>query len=153
MNKIRGIRFYLANLIFLAGLCITGNCLAQDVHTEVPNLVGTWTGEARGEALTSGETLGSKTHWSREFSHVNFEYVVTAQEGRFIRGIMRSPKATEHFRAFISQDNKILFADEDGSAEGWILGRNRIYFLYRHITPSETVVAVSVWTRKSQVNQ
>lgn len=115
----------------------------------IPNLVGTWSVKAEGGVITKGGAAGAKTHHSGEFSTINAEAVVTKQQGRVLHGTFTSPKATESFIAVISMDNKSFFlADEDGIMEGKIVNKDKINIVYRHVTPTDTVVAVGIWTRK-----
>ena len=41
-----------------------------------------------------------------------------------------------------------FLADEDGIMGGTIVNKDKINFVYRHITPTDTVVAVGTWTLK-----
>lgn len=121
-------------------------CLAE---TGIPAMVGIWSVKAEGGVIAKGDAPNSKTHHSGEFSKLNAEVVVTKQQGRVFRGTFTSPKATESFVGVIGMDNKSIFtADEDGFAEGKIVNKNNITIIYRHVTPSDTVVAVGTWTRK-----
>jgi len=130
-------------VVFLLGV---GNCFAESA---IPNMVGTWTVKAEGGVLLKGSTSGAKTHHGGEFSTLNAEAVVTKQQGRVLHGIFKSPKATENFIAVIGQDNKsFYYADEDGSLEGKIVSKDKMEIIYRHVTPSDTVVGVGTWTRK-----
>jgi len=130
-------------LIFLFG---TGVCLAD---SNIPNLVGTWTVKADGAVITRGNAPGAKTHHSGEFSVLTAEATVTKQQGRALHGTFKSQRATENFIAVIGTDNKsVYFADEDGFMEGKIINKNKINMIYRHVSPSDTVVAVGTWTRK-----
>jgi hypothetical protein len=62
---------------------------------------------------------------------------------------VKSPRATEKFVAVIAMDNKSFYlADEDGFMEGQIRSRDKINIIYRHSSPTDTVVAVGAWTRK-----
>ena len=80
---------------------------------------------------------------------VNAEAIITKQQGRIIHGSFKSSRATKNFIAAIGQDNKtIYYADEDGFLDGKIIDKNTIEYVYRHVTPADTVVGVGVWTRK-----
>ena len=129
--------------VFLLG---TGTCFAESA---VPNMVGTWTVKAEGGVLVKGNASGSKTHHSGEFSALTAEAVVAKQQGRVLHGIFKSPKATENFIAVIGPDNKrFYYADEDGTMEGRIVNKDKMEMIYRHVTPSDTVVGVGTWIRK-----
>jgi hypothetical protein len=99
--------------------------------------------------IAKGNASGSKTHHSGEFSTLTAEAVVTKQQGRVLHGIFKSPKATENFIAVIGPDNKrFYYADEDGTTEGRIVNKDKMEMIYRHATPSDTVVGVGTWIRK-----
>ncbi|MCX5817809.1 MAG: hypothetical protein NTX75_16470 [Proteobacteria bacterium] len=130
-------------LVLLLG---SGICFAD---SNIPNLVGAWTVKAEGAVLVKGGAPGPKTHHSGEFSVLTAEAIVTKQQGRVLRGTFKSPRATEDFIAIIGTDNKsFYYADEDGFMEGKIINKDRIDMIYRHVSPSDTVVAVGTWTRK-----
>jgi hypothetical protein len=130
-------------LSFWAGAAL---CFAE---SGIPDMVGSWSVKAEGGVITKNSAAHAKTHHSGEFSKLNAEVVVTKQQGRVFHGTFTSPKATESFAGVIGMDNKSVFiADEDGFAEGKIGNKNKINFIYRHVSPSDTVVAVGTWTRK-----
>jgi hypothetical protein len=65
-----------------------------------------------------------------------------------MHGTFKSNRATENFVAAIGYDNKTIYhADEDGFFEGKLIDKDTIEFVYRHVTPTESVVAVGVYTR------
>jgi hypothetical protein len=123
-----------------------GVCLAD---SGIPNLVGTWIVKTEGGVLSKGDSPGAKTHHSGEFSTLTAEAVVTKQQGRVLHGTFKSPKATENFIAVIGMDNKsFYYVDEDGFLEGKIVSKDKLGVVYRHVTPTDTVVGVGTWTRK-----
>ena len=64
-------------------------------------------------------------------------------------GILKSPRYTERFAGVISVDEKTFaYADEDGSLDGKIINNNLIEVVYRHISPTESVVSSGTYTRK-----
>jgi hypothetical protein len=133
-------------LALSVGIFLTAVCFAE---SGIPNLVGTWTVKADGAVLVKGAAPGAKTHQSGEFSALNAEAVVTRQQGRVLHGTFTSPRATENFIAVIGLDNQSFsYADEDGFMEGKIISKEKIQLVYRHTTPSDTVVGVGTWTRK-----
>jgi hypothetical protein len=143
MLKMKRSAVIITVFVFLLG---TGTCFAESA---VPNMVGTWTVKAEGGVLVKGNASGSKTHHSGEFSTLTAEAVVTKQQGSVLRGIFKSPKATENFIAVIGPDNKrFYYADEDGTMEGRIVSKDKMEMIYRHVTPSDTVVGIGIWTRK-----
>jgi hypothetical protein len=134
----------IAVLAFLLG---AGSCFAE--NSAIPDMVGTWTVKTEGGVLLKGSAPTQKTHHAGEFSTLNAEMVVTKQQGRVLHGIFKSPKATEKFIAVIGMDNKSLYyADEDGFMDGKILNKDEINVVYRHVSPSDTVVGVGTITRK-----
>ncbi len=123
-----------------------GICFAD---SGIPNLVGTWTVQAEGAVLLKAAAARVETHHSGDFSTLKAEAVVTKQQGRVLHGTFKSSKVTEKFVAVIAMDNKsIYFADEDGFMEGQISSKDKINVIYRHSSPTDTVVAVGTWTRK-----
>ena len=130
-------------LVLLLG---TGVCLAD---SGIPNLVGTWIVNAEGGVIAKGDAPGAKTHHSGEFSTLTAEAVVTKQQGRVLHGIFKSPKATENFVAVIGTDNKsFYYVDEDGFIDGKIISKDKLDVVYRHVTPTDSVIGVGTWTRK-----
>lgn len=140
-------------LVLSAGLCAASESNAAD---KVPDMVGTWVCEARGEsrAHTEGGALAAKTHIPKELGTVTLQLSFTSQEGRTLRGTVTSPRATEKMEAFIPRQagdihfpNRIIFNDEDGIGDGFIVG-NRIFYIYRHVNESDMTVVSGVCTRK-----
>lgn len=133
-------------IVIMAFLVSASFCFAE---SGIPNLMGTWSVKAEGGVITKGGATGAKTHHSGEFSALTAEAVVTKQQGRVLHGTFTTPKATESFIAVIGMDNKsFFFSDEDGFLEGKIVNKDKINAVYRHVTPTDTVVAVGTWTRK-----
>ncbi len=131
-------------LIFLLGVSV---CLAD---SDIPNLVGTWTTKSEaGLLIKKGNEPGPKTHHTQPFSSLNAEAVITKQQGRIMHGTFKSDRATENFVGAIGLDNKTLYCSyEQGFLEGKIIDKDTIQIVYRHVTPTDSVVAVGVWTRK-----
>ena len=134
-----------AGLVFLAvlsaSLCLAGS--------EIPNLVGAWEVKSEGGVIIRGDKTGKSTHWEAKQTSLKADMEITKQDGRVLFGIFRSSRATEQFIAVIGHDNKTLYyVDEDGFADGRIINKDKIEFVYRHVTPTETVAAVGVYTRK-----
>jgi hypothetical protein len=143
MNTIKQIIILIVVSVFLSG---AGLCFAESA---IPNMVGSWNVKAEGGVLLKGSASGAKTHHSGEFSTLTAEAVVTKQQGRVLHGIFNSPKTTEKFVAVIGPDNKsFYYADEDGMIEGKIVSKDKMEVIYRHVTASDTVIAVGSWTRK-----
>ncbi len=143
MDHMKRVAVAIIVLVFLsgAGICYAGSA--------IPNMVGTWSVKSEGGVLLKGSASGSKTHHTGEFSSLSAEAVVTKQQGRVLHGIFKSPKVTENFIAVIGQDNKSFhYADADGFIDGKIVGKDKVEVIYRHVTDSDTVIAVGTWTRK-----
>jgi hypothetical protein len=88
-------------------------------------------------------------HHQAEFSKFKGEAVVTKQEDHIVHGVITSPRAKENFIGAITMDNKQFFyADQDGILDGDFVDNDKLYTVYRHVTPSDTVIAIGVWTRK-----
>lgn len=133
-------------IVIMAFLVGASFCFAE---SGISNLMGTWSVKAEGGVITKGGATGAKTHHSGEFSALSGEAVVTKQQGRVLHGTFTTPKATESFIAVIGMDNKgFFYSDEDGFLEGKIVNKDKINVVYRHVTPTDTVVAVGTWTRK-----
>ena len=129
-------------LIAILGVSV---CMAGP---DIPNLVGTWTTKSEGGLLLKGKEPGPKTNWKDAFGTLNGEAVMTKQQGRIIHGTFKSPYATKNFIAAIGLDNKTIYwADEDGFLDGKIIDKDTIQIVYRHVTPTDSVVAVGVYTR------
>jgi hypothetical protein len=124
----------------------TGLCLAEST---IPNLVGTWDVKSEAGTLFRGTTPGAWTHHTAPRSALTAVAVFTKQEGRILHGTFTSPRATENFVAVIGLDNKTLYyADHDGFLDGTLISNDKIQSIYRHVTQSDTVVALGTWTRR-----
>lgn len=132
--------------LLIATLFCVSVCLAD---SDIPNLVGTWVVKAEGGLQLKGNEPGPKTHHTQPFSTLNAEAVITKQQGRIMHGTFKSHRATENFVGAIGLDNKTLYCSyELGLWEGKIIDNDTIQTVYRHATPTDSVVAVGVWTRK-----
>lgn len=127
-------------LLFSASASLAG--------TPLPSLVGTWVVKATGGTLVRGDKTGKTAHWEKGQTALDAEAVITEQKGRVVYGVLTSKKSRENFIAVISDDNKLYFADEDGMLEGKIIDQDTLEVIYRHVTPTETVVSIGTWTRK-----
>ena len=113
------------------------------------SFVGTWSMKSEGGVLVRGEKTSNTTHWEKQQSTIEGEIVITEQKGRVMYGFFTSNKiAKESFVGVIGNDNKIYFADADGFFEGMIINADAIEIVYRHVTPTDTVVSIGTWTRK-----
>lgn len=139
--------------IFLVG---TGVCFAGPA---IPNLVGTWTADTVGAVMVKGDDPATGSMHGGEsaafsengkIKHIarQAKVVVTAQKGRVLHGTFVSAKATENFVMVIGWDSKTVYlADHDGFMDGTIVNKDRINFVYRHVTPEDTVASAVTWKR------
>ena len=136
------------------GLCVllivlafgTGVCFAEP---DIPNLVGTWSVQAEGTVLPKGSVPWELTHYKGEFGAITASIIVNEQRGRIFHGTFRSLKATENIIGVIGWDNKsISIVDQDGFVDGMLVNNDTISYIYRHITPNDSVVAAGTCTRK-----
>ena len=73
---------------------------------------------------------------------------VLSQNDRVIRGVFKMPGIAEPFSAVIGYDGNIHLVDEDGFADYRLVNKNRLEGVYRHVTPEDSVICVSIWTRR-----
>jgi hypothetical protein len=115
----------------------------------IPNLVGTWKVQSEGATVLHSDNYSTKTHHPSQFTALTAEAIIQKQEGRGVVGIFKSPRYSERFAGVISVDGKTFtYVDEDGSLDGKIINNNLIEVVYRHISPTESVVASGTYTRK-----
>jgi len=118
-------------------------------NSPIPNLVGSWKVETEGATILHQENYSNRSHHTNQFTTLNAEAVIQKQEGRRVIGIFNSPRYSEKFAGVISVDGKsFAYVDEDGSLDGKIINNNLIEVVYRHISPTESVVASGTYTRK-----
>jgi hypothetical protein len=131
----------LSLLLFGAPLALAGS--------EVPNMVGTWTVKSEAGLMVRGSAPASTTHHKDAFSALDAEATITKQQGKIFFGTFKSSRASEDFVAAVGHDNKsFIAADTDGSFEGKIVNNDTMEVIYRHVNPSDTVIAIAIWTRK-----
>ena len=117
-------------------------------NSPIPNLVGTWKVETEGVTILHDEQYHEKSHHASQFTKLTAEAVIQKQEGRRVVGIIKSPRYTEDFVGFISTDGKdFSYVDEDGILDGKIVSDNLIEVVYRHVSPTESVVASGTYKR------
>jgi len=118
-------------------------------NSPTPNLVGTWKVQTEGATVLHRGDYSAKSHHASQFTTLTAEAIIQKQEGRRVIGIFKSPRYTEKFAGVISIDGKTFaYVDEDGSLDGKIINNNLIEVIYRHISPTESVVASGTYTRK-----
>ena len=137
---------FIVGIVVLAFFAGASLCFAESV---IPDMVGVWSIKAEGGVIAKNGVAGPKTHHSGDFSNITAELTVTKQQGRVFHGSFASKKGSKAFIGVIGMDNKRIFtSDEDGFSEGQFVSKNEINCIYRHSTPADSVVAVSVWTRR-----
>ena len=118
-------------------------------NSPIPNLVGTWKVQSEGATVLHRDNYSTKTHHASQFTTLTAEAIIQKQEGRRVVGILKSPRYSERFAGVISVDGKTFaYVDEDGSLDGKIINNNLIEVVYRHNSPTESVVASGTYTRK-----
>ncbi len=132
--------------LVLTGLLMGGT---YSFAADIPYLVGNWVVETEGGVLASPSGPRENIHHSGEFSKLKGELVVTKQEGRIVHGVFTSPRAQENFIGAITMDNqRFFYADEDGMMEGDFVDNDKLNVVYRHVTPTDTVIGVGSMNRK-----
>ena len=118
-------------------------------NSPIPNLVVTWKVQTEGATVLHRDNFSTKSHHASQFTTLTAEAIIQKQEGRRVVGIFKSPRYTEKFACVISVDGKnFAYVDEDGSLDGKIINNNLMEVVYRHISPSESVVASGTYTRR-----
>jgi hypothetical protein len=75
--------------------------------------------------------------------------VIEKQKSRVFTGYFKSPKATEKIAGVIGLDNKTFYyVDTDGIVDGKIVTPDKLYIIYRHVKPSDSMAAVALATRQ-----
>jgi len=115
-------------------------CLANPNEDQVPNLVGTWTGENK----TYSEKKGYST-WTKTVE-------ISEQKGRIFKGQFTYADGTKHFFGVIYPDNATftwVSVDSKGYNQGRIHSKNNISACYTESGADATVGCVEL-TKKGQ---
>ncbi|WP_243311305.1 hypothetical protein [Fundidesulfovibrio agrisoli] len=116
---------------------------------KAPSLVGKWDVESTGGMMLNGDKESNVTHWTPGQKVLKGQLEIISQDGRFIQGVYTSARGSEKFIAMISPDGKYMYAsDTDGFFDCKIVGKDRLEIVYRHVKPSDSVVATSVAKRQ-----
>uniref|UniRef100_A0A7C4EKD1 TIGR03067 domain-containing protein n=1 Tax=Fundidesulfovibrio putealis TaxID=270496 RepID=A0A7C4EKD1_9BACT len=116
---------------------------------KIPSLTGKWDVESTGGMMQTGQGESKVTHWTPGQAVLKGQLEIVSQDGRFIKGAYTSARGTENFIAMISPDGKMLYAsDLDGFFDCKLVGKDRMEIVYRHVKPTDSVVATSVATRR-----
>ena len=122
-------------------------CFAE---SDVPNLIGKWTGEKEFAKILKAENPISKSHTPHEeFGKIAIEIEFVTQKGRLLKGTKISEKWSEKLICVIDYDNKGLHCtDENGIFDGQIVGKNEIVMHYHHVASDNSVVSLMKLARK-----
>ncbi|EHJ48545.1 hypothetical protein DFW101_2541 [Solidesulfovibrio carbinoliphilus subsp. oakridgensis] len=124
----------------------TSVAVAQD---GIPSLLGKWDTESRGGLLLHGKKQGNITHWEPKQKVLKGRIDVTGQDGRFVSGTYTSARGAEKFIGMVSADGKSLYAaDLDGIWDARIVDNDTLEIVYRHVKPTDTVVAIGIAKRQ-----
>jgi len=130
------------NSIAIACIYYSHRAEKLDKHQQIPNLVGTWSGEN----VTVSDEKGYKI-WGEKVVHI------TEQTDRRFRGTFTYPDGTKNFSGIIYPDN-ISFTwvstNSRGFNHGRILGGNKIGACYVEAWEQATV-GCAILTRKELV--
>jgi hypothetical protein len=125
---------------FVLALSTVSVCSAAPNEDQVPNLVGTWTGE--------NQTYSEK----KGYSNWNKTVEISEQKGRIFKGQFTYADGSKHFFGVIYPDNTSftwVAADSKGYNQGRIHGKNIISACYTESGADATVGCVEL-TKKGQ---
>jgi hypothetical protein len=141
MNKLTKPMISLLSIaVFVFALTNTRICLASPIDDQVPNLVGTWTGENNTYSDKKGYLTWSKT------------VEITEQKGRIFKGQFTYSDGTKHFFGVIYPDNTSfswVSVDSKGYNQGRILSKNDISACYIE-SGADATVGCAELTKKGQ---
>jgi hypothetical protein len=131
----------IVTILFLASFSFAGE--------NVPSLLGKWTTESTGGMMMNGEKQSSETHWEKNQRNLKGILEFTSQEGQFVTGTYTSSRSSEKFIGMISSNGKLLFVvDSDGMWDCKIVDNDTMEIVYRHVKPSDSVVAIALAKRQ-----
>lgn len=114
-----------------------------------PSLVGKWDVESVGGMMLNAEKEAKGTHWTPGQTLLKGQFDITSQDDRFVQGTYASARGAEKFIGMISADGKMMYAsDTDGFFDCKIIGKDRMEIVYRHVKPTDSVVALGVAKRQ-----
>jgi hypothetical protein len=130
-----------------ASILLAGTAFAADLA--LPNLIGTWSTRSEGTMVVRGKDPGARLHYPEGSSTLVGEATFTKQSGRLVEGTFKTPKATEPFVGAFGLDGRTIYAvDTDGLFDLRVVDADTLEVVYRHATPTTSVVSVGTWTRK-----
>lgn len=122
---------------------------AAFADAKVPSLIGKWDVESIGGMMLTADKESKGTHWAPGQQVLKGQLEILSQDGRFVTGTYTSARGSEKFIAMISADGKYMYAsDTDGFFDCKIIGKDRLEIIYRHVKPTDSVVAMG--TAKKQ---
>jgi hypothetical protein len=119
-----------SRIILCASALASGSAFSEPQKEEVPNLVGTWTGENSTYSEQRGYASWAKT------------VEIVEQNGRIFKGQFTFSGGTKHFFGVIYPDNTTLSwvaADSKGYNHGHIFSKDRISACYVETGADATV--------------
>ena len=132
-----------SGFIALAEVALTAaGTSAQDI----PNLKGTWTGDApvivAGASRHQPAGTDAQAAGTYRLANQTMTYTIEGQDGRRFWGTLSSPRATERLIGSLAVDGKhVYMVDDDGYIDGIVMDANRIDVCYREAYPDRAVVA------------
>lgn len=133
--------------IFLASFLFTVSVVVAEEN--IPSLLGKWKTESTGGMMVQGKKQSRTTHWEPKQKTLKGQIEFLNQDGRFVSGTYTSDRASEKFIGMISPDGKNLYAsDTDGFWDCKIVDNDTIEVIYRHVKPTDSVVAIGIAKRQ-----
>ncbi len=131
----------------LAAILLAGPAAAAE--PAVPDLAGSWSWRSEGAMLVRGNTHATTVHRDPSSAIAEGELTFPKQEGRVLKGTVRSKNGTEPVACVIGLDGRTLAcSDADGFWDGRIVDADTVEYVYRHVTKTSSVVAAGVLRRK-----
>lgn len=116
---------------------------------KIPSMVGKWNVESKGGMMLVAEKESKETHWSPGQKVLKGLIEISSQDDRFVKGTYTSERGAEKFIAMISADGKNMYAsDTDGFFDCRIVNKDTLEIVYRHVKPTDSVVAIGVAKRQ-----
>lgn len=134
-------------LIILAVLGVIG-CTVKTTaqRTEIPNLVGKWSGTS--EAIVFGDLQHRDKTTDHTFTSMKFVIDITEQKGRVFYGTRTSAKMSESIVGYIAYNNTdIHFVDHDGSFQATLTDEGALEVGYLEEGTTSRVAAICVYTK------
>ena len=135
-------------ILALFSLTVTTATVAAE---QIPNLVGTWEGQAASVVMGGGRHHQPGAIADISFVHKKFSYVIERQEGTNLVGYITNE--TNQFReamigAIHPDGHKGIFQDEDGRSLFDLVGTDEMALCYSHTSTESRVAACFTLVRK-----